>query len=470
MKMTRATGILTIAAILLLGTQVWADGEKIDGRYRIHYYSGRNVASIEGDVKEVDDSYQITTKYGAIVTIPKNRVKAIVSLEELEARERSTAENNPDSQLRPSISDEEIEEILMGIEADADEADLGVTAEDLMAPLDLDVDSLRDMMRNCGLEWDEDKPPEEQENVLIRPHFTMVYTSSIASARQLGARLESVWKWNVKFVDILGIPARRPEHKLELFYFGKHEEFVAYANRTGGSADAAGYYTPKDNRSHFFDFGTHPYVVGFLAHFDRPGVPPDTRRIARNKAARYVEYQNMEVIQHETGHHIHFNIGLFPRNGLERESSIPIWLVEGTTMMFEIPPSSQGGSLGMMNHTRLHNLRRERGPHPLSAPEWKLFLIDNNLWYNGMGGGNPYYSYQLGWSMVYYLWKEHRDQYAQYLRIVFGRDEDFRMTNTEREKEFEDIFGDVNEDWINRYYTFLDSLVVKPSLLPPELR
>jgi len=38
--------------------------------------------------------------------------------------------------------------------------------------------------------------------------------------------------------------------------------------------------------------------------------------------------------------------------------------------------------------------------------------------------------------MVYYLWRSTATA-MPVLRTVFGREEDFRMTNTEREKEFE---------------------------------
>jgi hypothetical protein len=174
----------------------------------------------------------------------------------------------------------------------------------------------------------------------------------------------------------------------------------------------------------------------------------------------------VEVIQHETGHHIHFNIGLFPRDAFGG-NSVPMWLVEGTTMLFEVPPSAAGASLGVLNHYRLNNLRRHFGARPLSAADWKLFLIDNNLWPNAAGHGSIFDSYQLGWSMVYYLWKEQRDKYAQYLQKIFGREEGETVSNTEREKEFEDIFGRVDEKWIDRYYAFLEKLQLRPSLLPP---
>jgi hypothetical protein len=344
-----------------------------------------------------------------------------------------------------------------------------VKLEDLEAPLTLDVESVKDMFAKAGLTWKEGVPPDKQENLLIKPHFVMVYTSPAKAARQLGARLESVWTWNVRFLRMLRIPARRPPSKLEIFYFGTHSEFQSYSMRTGGPVEMGvlGYYRSDINRSHFFEMETWPPAAQRLEAAKH--APADQAAQERNKVARWVEFQNLEVIQHETGHHIHFNVGLFPRNAHERESSVPTWLIEGTTMMFEFPPTQAGASLGVLNHGRLDQVRKFWGPHPLSTAEWKLFLIDNNVWYSGVGRGNPGASYPLGWAMVYYLWKEHRDGYGKYLQTVFGREEDFRMTNTEREKEFEDIFGVVNDEWVNKFYKFLDSLQLKPSLVPEDI-
>jgi hypothetical protein len=134
-------------------------------------------------------------------------------------------------------------------------------------------------------------------------------------------------------------------------------------------------------------------------------------------------------------------------------------------MLFEFPPTSSGASLGVLNHNRLSEMRRIWGDHPLDHSQWKLFLIDNRYWFSG----NVYNNYQLGWAMVYYLFKEHQDAYGEYLRKIFGREPDVRLTNTEIEKEFEDCFGKIDEEWIEDFYEFLDELAVKKSLLPPEL-
>jgi len=109
-----------------------------------------------------------------------------------------------------------------------------VKLEDLEAPLTLDVESVKDMFAKAGLTWKEGVPPDKQENLLIKPHFVMVYTSPAKAARQLGARLESVWTWNVRFLRMLRIPARRPPSKLEIFYFWDAQRVSVLLDEDGG--------------------------------------------------------------------------------------------------------------------------------------------------------------------------------------------------------------------------------------------
>jgi hypothetical protein len=317
----------------------------------------------------------------------------------------------------------------------------------------VDEESLADMKKVGG--------PEAK--VLVKPHFVMVYTSDDAGARALASRVESIYRWKVQFLQMMNHPARRPEHKLEIYYFGTMKEFQA----NGAPSGAAGYYQPEDNRSYFYDLATAPGIAEALKRSKDKDVPWDERQRLRNQAMQMVDHYNREVIQHETGHHIDFNIGLFPRNGITRAAGIPRWLVEGTTMMFEVPPSSAGASLGVMNHGRLDELRKRFGAHPLNLADWKRFLFDDTVWFqNNWGGQGP--SYPLGWAMVYYLWKEHRESYGRYCQVVNDREDDVPTTITDHEKEFEDIFGHVDEKWIKDFYDFLDTLHVKKSLLPSD--
>ncbi len=445
---------LRVVAACVLAMALAAVGRaEIEGRYRIDLVNGQ---SVEGDVKELaDGSYEVKTRHGIVVVVKRSEVRGMRPLEEAAVANTMVPNRIPATAgaVRPEISDAEIEVILAGIVAEPDASLVGADRDEMMAELPLNEESLAEMRRIAG--------PDSK--VMLKPHFVMVYTSTQQEAQKLAARLESVYRWKIQFMRMMNRPVQRPESKLEIFYFGEHKDFQAIS---GAPPGVAGFYRPDERRSYFFDFATHPYIAPAVERAKDKNTPWRERQRLRNRISRFCERQNLEVIQHEAGHHIDFNIGLFPNNGLTRKASIPLWLVEGTTMLFEVPPSSAGASLGVMNHARLNELRTVWGRHPLSVAEWKRFIIDNQMW-RQPPKGNEAHSYCLGWGLVYYLWKEHRAGYATYCQVVYDREEDVEMTNAEREKEFEDIFGRVDEKWVERFYKFLDGLQLKKSLLPP---
>lgn len=470
MKRTKVLVIVIAGFLGLQAVSLAAAQERIEGRYRIHMM---NDSYVEGDVKELaDGSYEVKTRYGIIVTVRRNQVKGVVALESRTASpgESLALERKGGlTSLRREISDEEIEEILEGVTANYDASLRGSSRDAMMEPLPLNEESLEEMRRYMG-------PNAE---VHTTDHFVMLYTSDDDSARKLGQRLEAVWRHNVKFLDRLGVPAYRPEHKLELFYFGTWDEFNTYNLNRGNPLPLGvlGYYSPDWNCSHFFDMENSPFTANYDAVIDDENADYEARRKARNEKRRFVEYHNMTVIQHEVGHHLHFNIGLFPRDAFGGQS-VPVWLVEGTTMLFEVPPTKLGASIGALNDTRLYQLRSGFGAHPLSTERWKVFIIDTNDWFRWPLGS----SYPLGWAMVNYLYTRHRDGYGEYLRQVFGRDVGYESSETEREQEFFEIFlkgkGKRNrdgtyadltwEEFINDFYAFLDTLFVRKSGLPPD--
>jgi hypothetical protein len=459
-----AFAALLLSALAVTTTQ--AAKERIEGYYRITLYSG---TVVKGHVKErADGNYEVEVRKGIVMTIRKGEVRQIVRAHppgEEPSQNPAVAANKPTGyDAIYHVTDAEIAAILTGIEAKRNEFDESIDADDLAGAIPLNKESVIDMLDQVGLDYDPDIPLTEHPNVLVKDHFVFVYTSTKDAARKLASRLEAVYRWNVKFMKMMDLPAKRPEYKLEVFFFAEHKDFTSYSLNQGTSMPTGvlGYYVETWNRSHFFDMHTWPYLDGANRMIKDPKTPWKKRQYYRNYVNRWVEFKNMEVVQHEAGHHIHFNIGLFPKGLRPQGGSIPTWLVEGTTMLFEFPVTAAGASLGVLNHYRLDQVRKFYGPRPLNTQFWKLFIIDNNMWQ----GGN---SYPLGWALTYYLFKEHRDEYAAYLRDIFGREADVYMSHGDREKEFEQHFGRVDDEWIEDYHDFLESLHVKQSVLPPEL-
>jgi hypothetical protein len=201
--------------------------------------------------------------------------------------------------------------------------------------------------------------------------------------------------------------------------------------------------------------------------------PYRQRQYARNHVESWVEDNNLLIIQHEAGHHIHYNIGLFPREvAIDPRShdAIPKWIVEGTTMMFEVPPTA--GGFGHTNGLRLLHLRHiyQNANLAEEVEKVKRFIVDNESWRTG----NISDQYPKGWGLVYYLWKKHRKQYAQYLALVGARQVGVEVTPEERLKEFEDIFGTIDEAWLKEWSDYVGKLNPRRSTIitgladPPE--
>jgi hypothetical protein len=435
---------LLIATLLVVCLLPVAQAQ-VSGKKSIQRADGRWVT---GEVQETPEGYVVTVAKGITVTIPKNEVRSIVAAEDSEsqpAQEEQTTEN-PE---RPSVlSDAEIEKLLEGTGLET--LLTGLAMEENELPLD--EESVEEMKRLAGT-----------DKVLATKHVVVVYTSTKEAARQLAERLESIWRWNMRFMKIINLPVQMPEHKLELYYFATHEEYNALRINIGDRPDIGtlGFFLPSINRSHFFDMYTWPPIKRRLDALKNMKGPQKTRE--ENLAKQWAEAETLTTTQHELGHHIHFNIGLFPHYAYisgESFDAMPIWLVEGTTMMFEVPPNREGASLGVTNYSRLNEFKK------YFARKWppesvKMFVVDNRVWRSG-------YYYPMGWALVYYLWEEKRAGLIQYYRIISARDPGDAVSYTQREREFEDCFGKIDKQWVDDWYKFIGELPIKKSLLPPE--
>jgi hypothetical protein len=459
--MKKTLGMLMVAVLTASASGLaLADEDHVPGKYHVYLMSGTQV---DGYVTQLDSGdYELKTSRGIVMRLKKNQVKRMIPLEEAKPAARngrvsSRGDDGIDEHIRRrSISDEEIEEILVGIKAEIDPEFLKEDIDVLEAPLPTDPSAVEEMIRQVG--------GKDKAKVLERPHFVMVYTSSDDAARKLGSRLESVWRWNAKFVRRLGLSPIRPKHKLEIFYFASWQEFEAYSMNRGTTVENGilGYYAPDINRSHFFDLWDMPMFQPLKKELEEGGrrLSPQRRRFLRNYITSWVEHETQSTIQHEAGHHIHYTTGVFKK--YTEGGTAPTWLVEGATMQFEVPPSAtgEGGTgLGELNDHMLNQFRR--------FPRWtaaslKIFVLHNGAWYQG-------WNYPRGWALVYYLWKQHRDGLGKYIRIIHDRPFGEEPELTDREREFEECFGRLDEKWVEDFYEFLDAKTVRRSRLPPDL-
>jgi hypothetical protein len=429
---------LAVVSGLLLAVSAWTASAQVGGRCKVYRMDGR---VIEGDVKELADVYEVTIRPRMVVRIDKEDVFKIVPLE----AEVSGAESGgrPVERLRP-ITDAEIERILGSEDIDFLFADVEPAPES-MTPLDTNPDGRREMERITG-----------HGKVFETDHFLLAYTTDDELARQLGGRLESVYRWCVRMMEMLDIPFKRPEYRLEAYLFGTFDEYNAYQTNVGfDEPGAIGFYYRVNNRSAFFDMNTWPPIATLHERLKEPSLDHRRRRYITNRIKRWVDHMNREVIQHEAGHHIHFNIGFFnPRSDINK------WVSEGLTQMFETPPGKLGGSLGATNHYRLYQFRQMFGYPTRRFPNLRMFIIDRASWRGGA-------SYPPAWALTHYLWKKKRAGYAEFMQSVALQEDDVPLTLTEKQKQFEDCFGPIDEDFERDFLKFINGIQLRRSALPP---
>lgn len=419
-----------------------AAAQEDKGRCKIYTVDGKEY---EGNVTLDGDTYHIERSKGIVIRLRKTEVRKI---EPLAAPGVNPAVGPNGSLKRRPVTDEEIAEILGSDDLRLSELDPKETI-DLNQEIPLDPIGLQEMYSVAG--------PKAKH--LLTKHFVIVYTSDLEQARKLAARLDSVYDWCVKYSDLLELNKTLPKYKLEIYYFGDFEEYDKYQTVMGFRAGGAiGFYSRVNNRSAFFDMMTYPPFKQQLEAVRQQGVDGKTRLQVETKIARLVEHNNFEVVQHEAAHHVHFNIGIFNQLG-----DTPRWMTEGLATMFEVPPSTTGGSLGSLNHYRLYNFRRYWGEKGERLPDMKTFLLNDGLFFQ-LG----YSGYLIGWSLNQYLFRAKPEGYKKWMQLL-GRRESFEEVSTaDRLSQFEDIFGEVDDIWVKKYNDYIANLELKKADLPPD--
>lgn len=418
---------------------------QINGRYRIVQTNGR---VIEGEVTEEGDSYVVVQKVGERgvirTVVRKNVVKELIPLGEGDPAGEGSDEAGPGR-----LKAEELKAILGPDTNFSILEEFGETSGNAMEPAPADDQGIEQMRRIAGPKAD----------VLITEHFAFVYTSERKLAMELGARLEAVYRWNVRFMEMAGIPSQRPEHKLEIYFFGTHKEFRAYQALDLGTVEVGilGFYMPPTNRSAFFAMHDWPPFAARLEALKDKNINYRERQRRQNLIDRMADHYNLEVIQHEAAHHIHFNIGLFNRRG-----DTPRWLGEGLAQMFETPPSLLGGSLGALNHYRLRQFRQIWGP---DREKFEPGYLQHFLWSRPRGEFSAA-DYPLGWALCHYLWRTKREGFSKFLKAISELEDDVTLTPTERQKMWENCFGPLTEEWERAFLKYIKEIPLRTDHLP----
>lgn len=448
--------VAVLAFLTAWGVALAAEpASKFDGPQRVQDMKGK---VYEGEVERQGDKFIIRpTKFkGLVITLRKSEILKIEPLPkgaDLPATERPSGDTDTEFSTA-LLSDEEIAKLLQGIDVNSEA--LGITA-DLDANLTVDEESVAEMMRIAGA--------GAEAKRLETDHFILVYTSDLSLARRLASRLEAVYRWNASLLKQLGLTYKQPEHKLEIYFFGKHEEYARYQNVLGDEdrLGALGFYRPDLNRSAFFDMLTWPPIEQRAERANNPGTPFRDKQRINNETKKWIDWKNFEVVQHEAAHHIHFNIGVFAREAF-KSGGLPRWTVEGLATMFELPETVAGASLGGTNHMRVFEFRDGFGRDGARLPDMKDFLLDDAVF---LRGGGQFYP--LGWALTHFMWNKKRDAYGKWLHLLSELGDREEFSRTDRQQAFEDLFGKIDEKFQKDFLAYIDTIQLKASILPPDI-
>jgi hypothetical protein len=219
---------------------------------------------------------------------------------------------------------------------------------------------------------------------------------------------------------------------------------------------AAGFYMRDNNRCAFFDNLTYPPVARTIEALQDKSVPFERRRKLENELERWANYFNLAVVQHEATHAIQFNVGIFPK-----EAPTGKWMTEGLCVQFEVPPTQEGGSFGSLNYYRLDNFHTMYMSGDRVAVPWEF--VKNLV----LAPGSGIHDYVMGWALNYYLRKEFKDKYGEWMRLLAAQEDDWTAGSdlTTKLADFENIFGKLDEEWVQKFYDWVAAIPMKKSAI-----
>lgn len=325
--------------------------------------------------------------------------------------------------------------------------------------------------------------------------FLIAYDAADRDMRRLLSRLRATYRHIYRFCKINDLPTKPLPQRLNVLFFNTRERYQDYAAREGfAQNESVGFFSQRTNVAAFYNLADSPMLRAINAPIDeldqqlktlQKERPRDRHRIGQlrrqhqklvNVRARTVERLNRLTIQHEAAHQILFNVGIHVRGAQN-----PGWLTEGLACLFETPPSASGSGAGATNQIRLADLRSCCGASSdsdsLRARDMQVALTAGkflplrelvgraDLFDDGTNPNLVHY-YSQAWSLVCYLQRTRRPQFAQYLRRLAQRRPGQQITSQAEIADFEAAFGPLDQRMQDRWARFvLERLPFKPSQL-----
>ncbi len=317
-------------------------------------------------------------------------------------------------------------------------------------------------------------------------HFAIAYNTTHDTVSDLVNRLEGTFDAIWRFCEGLGLPIIPPDKRLVVLFFDKPEEFARFCADAGFTVDSlAGIYQESINWAVFSNTLNRGELQEATRRMDqiqarlrelsadrsKPRSSRERRKrlvrelgVLRSQRDALVERFNRFVIHHEATHQMLFNIGVHVRGGAN-----PVWLAEGLACQFEVPQARSGSGLRRVNHIRLADLRDALRLSPsdrrLSEDQYRRAFFggrlvplvdlvgDRELFYGKKADLNVLYA--EAWALVYYLQREHREAFADYVGRLAARRPGQAVDPRGELADFEAVFGPLDDEFQLAWITYV---------------
>lgn len=262
--------------------------------------------------------------------------------------------------------------------------------------------------------------------------------------------LEQVYEAYFMKFALEGLLLEAPKDHMMVLLFAEETDYKHYSTQLNPALQtAAGFWSPKDNVSVFFDHSSTVKMrelasLAQEAQEDKlktrgTAAGKETAHFANtieliSKVAR--EEADIEVVSHEATHQLAGNSGLFPRNKI-----VTRWAHEGLASYFETPSGAGWGGIGAVNKERLQSYYRvssDSGRAPLE------FLVSDVLFDGARSNREVVDAYGQAWALTHYLMEKKFTKLMIYYKRVSELDaEKNKITRGDLVEVFNSVFGDI---------------------------
>jgi len=261
-------------------------------------------------------------------------------------------------------------------------------------------------------------------------NYLIVHSCSVENAREAGRLLNRAQSaFMTYFGKQNGFRLHKTKQPLVAVVFEGRRQYVEHVSRYLGenASKTLGVYIPSVNRIFLYNaFGGDDGR--------RIGVAKTFNAAFAQHLANGILDQNISTLIHEAVHQAAYNTGFHNRKIVD----YPVWLVEGMAMFFENTDVNgqqgwKGGkSINPERASRFKMIQRQ-----LKSGFLEQMLVDDSRMRNPSTAAD---GYALAWTFTYYLLKNHKSEYMEYVRIINARPEFTSYSRMARLKDFETAF------------------------------